>query len=116
MTRIAQPESKRASVQVLADRVGLTFNLDGAYRSMDDIDTPVIEMICKSSHTVAEKLLGGPVTMPFYDCTALAFDTECENPVEDVHGAARDHLLAKGFSKDGKHHRSQVMPGADRHS
>ena len=42
----------------------------------------------------------------FYDCTTLAFDTEREDDQADE---KTDRLLAKGFSKDGRHHRSQVM-------
>ncbi|WP_419741216.1 IS1634 family transposase [Ruegeria sp.] len=109
MARIAQPESKRATVEALENQAGITLNLDVVYRSMDYINTPVIDGICKTSHAAAEKLLGGPVTVLFYDCTTLAFDTEREDPAEDADGVEQDHLLAKGFSKDGKHHRAQVM-------
>ena len=42
----------------------------------------------------------------FYDCTTLAFDTERE---DDQANEEKDRLLAKGFSKDGRHHSSQVM-------
>ena len=42
----------------------------------------------------------------FYDCTTLAFATEREHDQADEE---KDRLLAKGFSKDGRHHRSQVM-------
>lgn len=109
MARIAHPESKRATVEALENQAGITLNLDVVYRSMDYIDTQIIDGICNSSHAAAEKLLGGPVTVLFYDCTTLAFDTEREDPTEDAEGGAQDHLLAKGFSKDGKHHRAQVM-------
>ena len=52
------------------------------------------------SPEAAKKVLKGPVDVLFYDCTTLAFATEREE---------KDRLLAKGFSKDGRHHRSQVM-------
>ena len=47
--------------------------------------------------------------MLFHDCTTLAFDTEHEDAETDAAGQQTDRLLAKGFSKDGRHHRSQVM-------
>jgi len=109
LARIAQPESKRATVKALDDKAGLALDLNRVYQSMDHIDAPVIDRICKTSHEAAERLLGGPVTVLFYDCTTLAFDTEREDPPVDEKGEPRDHLLAKGFSKDGRHHRSQVM-------
>ena len=58
------------------------------------------------SHEAAEKLLEGPVDMLFYDCTVLAFATEREDDQADEE---KDRLLAKGFSKDGRHHRSQSV-------
>ena len=42
----------------------------------------------------------------FYDCTTLAFATEREHDQADEE---KGRLLAKGFCKDGRHHRSQVM-------
>ena len=106
LARLSQPESMHATVKALANQAGITFNLDSVYRSMDYLDTPVIKRLCRKSHEAAEKLLDGPVNVLFYDCTTLAFDTECE---DDQANEKRDHLLAKGFSKDGQHHRSQVM-------
>ena len=67
---------------------------------------PVIDKVCRMSHEAAEKLLGGPVDVLFFDCTTLAFATEREDDQADEE---KDRLLAKGFGKDGRHHRSQVM-------
>ena len=104
LARLSQPESKRATVEALANRAGITLSLDRAYQTMDYLDNDVIDQICHMSHEAAVKLLDGPVDVLFYDCTTLAFDTERED-AED----SSDRLLAKGYSKDGKHHRSQVM-------
>lgn len=104
LARLSQPESKRATVETLANHAGITLNLDRVYQSMDYLDDPVIDRICRTSHEAAEQLLGGPVDVLFYDCTTLAFDTDREDAQDRP-----DRLLAKGFSKDGKHHRSQVM-------
>ncbi len=104
LARLSQPESKRATVDALAHRVGITLNLDRVYQAMDYLDEATINRVCRMSHEAAETLLAGPVDVLFYDCTTLAFDTDREDP-ED----ASDRLLAKGYSKDGKSHRSQVV-------
>ena len=106
MARLSQPESKRATVETLANQAGITLNLDSVYRSMDYLDASMIDKVCRMSHEAAEKLLEGPVDVLFYDCTTLAFATEREHDQADEE---KDRLLAMGFSKDGRHHRSQVM-------
>ena len=106
LARLSQRESKRATVEALANQAGITLNLDSVYRSMDYLDAPMIDKVCRMSHEAAEELLEGPVDVLFYDCTTLAFSTERENDQTDDE---KDRLLAKGFSKDGRHHRSQVM-------
>ena len=73
---------------------------------MDYLDAPKIDKVCRMSHEAAEKLLEGPVDVLFYDCTTLTFATEREYDQADEE---KDRLLAKGFSNDGRHHRSQVM-------
>ena len=106
MARLSQPENKRATVEALANQADITLNLDSVYRSMDYLDAPMIDKVCRMSHAAAEKLLEGPVDVLFYDCTTLAFATEREH---DQAHEEKDRLPAKGFSKDGRHHRSQVM-------
>ena len=106
LARLSQPESKRATVEALANQAGITFNLDSVYRSMVYLDAPMIDKVCRMSHEAAEKLLEGPVDVLFYVCTTLVFATEREHDQADEE---KDRLLAKGFSKDGRHHRSQVM-------
>ena len=66
MARLSQPESKRATVEALANQAGITLNLDSVYRSMDYLDAPMIDKVCRMSHEAAEKLLDGPVDVLFY--------------------------------------------------
>ena len=106
MARLSQPESRRATVEALANQAGITLNLDSVYRSMDYLDAPIIDNVCRMSREAAEKLLEGPVDVLFYDCTTLTFATEREHDRADEE---TDRLQAKGFSKNGRHHRSQVM-------
>ena len=71
LARLSRPESKRATVEALANQAGIMFNLDSVYRSMDYLDAPMIDKVCRISHEAAEKLLEGPVDVLFYDCTTL---------------------------------------------
>ena len=105
LTHLSQRESRRATVEALANQAGIALNLDSIYRSMDYLDAPMIDKVCRMSHEAAEKPLEGPVDVLFYDCTTLAFATERE---DDQAGEEKGRLLAKGFSKDGQHHRSQA--------
>ncbi len=98
LARLAQPLSKRATVRELEGHGALALNLDLVYRSMDRIDDALIDRIRKRSFEAAETLLAEPVTALFYDTTTLYFESERD-----------DELRAKGYSKDGKPHRVQVL-------
>ena len=98
LARIAQPQSKRATVAELERHGQLALNLDLVYRSMDLITDELIERICQQSWEMAQTLLPEPLTVIFYDTTTLYFESELE-------GGDR----FKGYSKDGKPHRVQVL-------
>ncbi len=98
LARIAQPQSKRATVRELGHHGELSLNLDSVYRSMDRIDEALIRGICRRSREVTETLLPGPLTVVFYDTTTLYFESEQD-----------DELRRKGYSKDGKPSRVQVL-------
>lgn len=98
LARIAQPLSKRATVRELEGHGEVSLNLDYVYRSMDLIDDARIEAICQRSLDTAKALLPEPVTAIFYDTTTLYFESEKD-----------DALRLKGYSKDGKSHRVQVL-------
>ncbi len=98
LARIAQPLSKRATVRELDSHGALSLNLDSVYRSMDRIDSARIQAICRRSLEVAKTLLPEPLTAIFYDTTSLYFESEHD-----------DALRRKGYSKDGKPQRVQVL-------
>ncbi len=97
LARIAQPQSKRATVCEL-ERSGVSLNLDRVYQTMDHLEEAVIARIREQSHQAAQKLYDQPLKVFFFDCTTLYFESEQEDP-----------LRAKGYSKDGKPHRCQVL-------
>ena len=98
LARIAQPQSKRATVRGLDAHGALPLNLDYVYRTMDLIDDARTAEIRESSLRAAETLLPGPMTAVFHDTTTLHFESGRE-----------DGLRARGHSKDGKPHRVQVL-------
>lgn len=96
--RISCPESKRATVKTLEQQAGVQLNLDRVYKTMDKIDESCITKIKEVSAMRAQQLLSEPLSVLFYDTTTLYFESECE-----------DDLRVKGFSKDGKTNRVQVL-------
>ncbi len=98
LARIAQPLSKRATVRELDSHGELSLNLNYVYRCMDLIDDARIEAIRQRSLDAAKTLLPEPLTAIFHDTTTLYFESERD-----------DDLRLKGFSKDGRPHRIQVL-------
>ena len=98
LARIANPDSKRASVRNLEQDFGLCHSVDSVYRLMDKIDAPAIERLQNLALQSATDLLGKPVSVAFYDCTTLYFESFNE-----------DELRQKGFSKDHKTQETQLL-------
>ena len=98
MARIANPDSKRASLINLEKNFGITLSLDGVYRMMDKIDDKVIENIQKIAFQSTKTLLNSEINVVFYDATTLYFESFTE-----------DELRQKGYSKDMKFNQSQVL-------
>lgn len=97
MARLIKPQSKRATVGSGASGIGITLDLNRVYQSMDFIDAEVIEGICNTALGAMEKATG-QAKVVYFDCTTLAFASEVE-----------DGLRSKGFSKDGKPQKVQVV-------
>ena len=104
LARIAQPRSKRGTVMDLARDGGVTLNLDWVYQSMDYLDPRVIDSIRRNASARAEELFTQPIDVLFYDTTPLYFQSDRED-----YGQKKDPLRFKGYSKDGKPHRTQVV-------
>lgn len=98
MARIANPDSKRGSVRLLEEDFGVSLSLEKIYRMMDQLDDVRIDTlrrkVCQSTQTV----LGRPVTVLFFDCTTLYFESFSE-----------DDLKQNGYSKDCKFNQPQVL-------
>lgn len=98
MGRLANPQSKRATVAALEEEFGVHLKLQSVYRMMDSIDEKVVKKAKRMAGEAARGLLGGPVQLLFYDCTTLYFESFTE-----------DDLKKNGYSKDMKFNQPQVM-------
>lgn len=98
LARIANPVSKRASVEMLEEDFGLTIDLDKVYRMMDKLDDLAIKRLKKITYENTLNLLGSKINVIFYDATTIYFESFTE-----------DELKRNGFSKDHKHNQPQVL-------
>ncbi|ARN57412.1 IS1634 family transposase [Sedimentisphaera salicampi] len=100
MARLANPVSKRNSVQDLSKDFGISLSLDSVYRMMDGITDDIINKAQNHAHKAAKGLLGDEISLLFYDCTTLYFESFTE-----------DELKKNGYSKDMKFNQPQVVLG-----
>ena len=98
MARIANPESKRASVETLEEDFGISLSLDKVYNTMDKIEAEEIERINEITYQNTLNLFGGKLDLLLYDCTTLYFESFTE-----------DELKKNGYSKDCKFNQPQVL-------
>lgn len=100
MARIANPNSKRASVIQLEKDFGVKLSLEGVYKMMDKLDKEAIAKIELQSYSNAKRILKEKINVVFYDCTTLYFESFSE-----------DELKQNGYSKDMKFNQPQVLLG-----
>jgi transposase len=70
------------------------------YRYMDKLHSTQQEQVQKISIEHTRRILGSKIGLVFYDVTTLYFETDYS-----------DGLQERGFSKNGKHARPQVVLG-----
>ena len=98
MARLANPGSKRHSVRRLEEDFGVQLPLEQVYRMMDQLDESRIKRLNTLAGQQAQAFLGRPLTVLFFDCTTLYFESFTE-----------DELKQKGYSKDAKFNECQVL-------
>lgn len=100
IARVCCPRSKLATVDYLRQHWGIVYHYQEIYRYLDELYLNRKEQVLSISVEHTRKVLGGSITVAFYDVTTLYF----ESFKEDV-------LRAPGFSKDGKTAETQVVLG-----
>jgi transposase len=98
LARIARPCSKMASSEMLGKDFGITHSLSSIYRMMDQLDQDKITRLQTLCYEHTRSLFGNTVSVLFYDCTTLYFESFTE-----------DELKEFGYSKDHKFNQSQIL-------
>jgi len=100
LARLIYPVSKLKTIDYLQKYKGLTLSVSELYRYLDKLHEHQIKEVQKISYQHTLKILGGHLTIVFYDVTTLYFEA-----------ADEDDLRQTGFSKDGKHQQPQIVLG-----
>jgi transposase len=100
ISRIANPVSKLKTVEYLKSYHDIQLGKDQVYRYLDKLYSDHKEQIQQISYTHTVKILGGVMSIVFYDVTTLYFQIDDE-----------DEIRKRGFSKEGKHQNPQIVLG-----
>lgn len=100
VARLAFPLSKLKTTEYLYRYQGVTVGADTVYRFLDKLSGQLKEEAERIAFRHTKKVLGGKVSVVFYDMTTLYFEASDE-----------DDLRRAGFSKDGKHRHPQIYLG-----
>ncbi|VAX20954.1 Transposase [hydrothermal vent metagenome] len=98
--RIVFPRSKLKTTELLEKYYNLKVSVYKVYRQLDAICSLQKTLIEEISYQHTLKILGGKISIVFYDVTTLYFEIDNE-----------DELRKRGFSKEGKHQNPQIILG-----
>ncbi|HHD80958.1 MAG TPA: IS1634 family transposase, partial [Campylobacterales bacterium] len=100
LTKLSFPASKLKTTDYLRRYFGKDINEDRIYRYLDQLYNNQKERIQQISYKHTLKILGGMISVVFYDVTTLYFQIDDE-----------DEIRKRGFSKEGKHQNPQILLG-----
>ncbi|RUA24309.1 MAG: IS1634 family transposase, partial [Bacteroidetes bacterium] len=100
ISRLAFPLSKLKTIKYLYRYQGISVNKDTVYRFLDKLNNQLKEKVEQITFNHTKQILGGNISVVFYDMTTLYFEA-----------ADEDDLRKTGFSKDGKHSNPQIFLG-----
>jgi len=98
LARIANPASKRASVDLLEEDFGISLDLDSVYRMMDKLDGKTIGKLKDITYQNTASLFKNKISVIFFDATTIYFES-----------FDSDDLKSCGYSKDKKFGQPQVL-------
>jgi len=98
LARVANPDSKRASVGNLEENFAVHLDLNLVYRMMDKIGDKEILKLNKLVYTQTTSLFKEKIDVIYFDATTLYFESFIE-----------DDFKRTGYSKDGKFNQAQVV-------
>lgn len=100
ITRLFHPGSKLKAIDYLFRFLHVDLHVDEIYRFMDKLSNQLKEQVESIAFEHTKRVLGGEISMVFYDLTTLHFEASDE-----------DDLRKIGFSKVGKHKNPQIYLG-----
>jgi transposase len=100
LARLCYPASKLRTTDYLAKYEYMEMDVQSVYRYMDKLQRTQKGAVQKISFEHTMRVLGGKMSIVFYDVTTLYFEIEQE-----------DELRRTGFSKEGKHQHPQILLG-----
>ena len=90
--RLVYPKSKLKTTEYLYRYEQKVYSEDDIYRYMDKLYDSQKELVQQISFEHTKRILGGKISVVFYDVTTLYFEIDNE-----------DQLRKTGFSKEGRH-------------
>jgi len=100
ISRLCYPASKLRTSNYLFQEKNINIPVHQIYRYLDKLYFQEKEKIQKISYEHTLKVLGGVISVVFYDVTTLYFQVDNE-----------DEIRKRGFSKEGKHQNPQIVLG-----
>ncbi|MDR1603160.1 MAG: IS1634 family transposase [Tannerella sp.] len=100
ITRLVYPVSKLKTADYLFKYRNEVIDVERIYRYLDKLYTKQKDQVQQISYQHSLKILGGEISVVFYDVTTLYFES-----------SQADELRKTGFSKDGKHKHPQIVLG-----
>ncbi len=100
ITRLFHPGSKLKAIDYLFRFLNVHLQVDEIYRFMDKLSGQLKEQVEQIAFEHTKGVLGGKISIVFYDLTTLHFEASDE-----------DDLRRTGFSKVGKHKNPQIYLG-----
>jgi transposase len=100
IARMAFPLSKLKTIDYLYRYQGRWLDIDAVYRFLDKLNDKLKPQVEQIAFEHTKKVLGGKISVVFYDMTTLYFEASDE-----------DDLRKMGYSKDGKHQCPQIYIG-----
>jgi transposase len=100
LTRLCFPVSKLKTTDYLTKYQFFSIDVQNVYRYLDRFYRTQKETVQRISYDHTLKVLGGEISIIFYDVTTLYFEIDDE-----------DDLRRTGFSKEGKHQNPQIVLG-----
>jgi len=100
IARLCFPVSKLKTTDFLSKYQFFSIDVQQVYRYLDKLHRNQKDKVQQISYDHSRRVLGGEVSIVFYDVTTLYFEIDDE-----------DELRRTGFSKEGRHQNPQVLLG-----